>query len=351
MAFASESEKINERVRFFVHIAPGRDRSPVRISREAIMFLNQAKRPYFLLYSLPLALAACSSNSSAPAKASTDAGTGDAGTTLSFNVVEGESATTPIAGALAYAEYMDGKNESATADATGKVTFTSASIASGVESVSFGASARSVQSYVEPDLSSLASAPVSLGLLAPPPTFKLSGALKPVTAGDSVIMQPSISAEQGFLADNLGASASYAMGVPPDVLFTIYGSEYLQNDKAFTRGFSTTITKWFHVDHPGLTSDTTFDIDLTTLPSDTPTTASGTIDIPGGDSGPLGGASTAYVIVLGQNGQSPISIPNIGFTTSIQLSSDNSSFLYSVQYVPYPNVMPYTYGQITQVDG
>jgi hypothetical protein len=338
-------------MRFFVHIALDRDRSPVRISREAIMFLKQAKRPYFILYSLPLALAACSGKSSSGA-APEDAGVSDAGASaLSFNVVEAESKTTPISGALAYAEYMDGKNESAQSDATGKVTFTSASIASGVESVSFGAAARTVHSFVEPNVASLTGAPITLEVTALPPTFVLSGALKPVTAGDSVLMQSSISPSADFLKDNVTASSTYSFTLPSNILFTVYGSEYLMTTGALTRGFSTTITKWFHVDHPGLTSNTTFDLDLTALPSDTSMTASGTLEIPGGDSGPLGGASTAFVIVLGQNGQSATGLPNIGFTTSIQVSSDNSSFLYSLEYVPYPNLTPSTYGQITQVDG
>lgn len=325
------------------------------------MFLKRASSPYVFACSLPfavacgvLSLSGCSSSSKiAPEATPDDAGVGDTGSpSLSFTVVEAESTKTPIAGALAYAQYKDGKDEHARADASGKVTFTSTSLAGGLAAVSVGTATRTIHTFVEPDVSALASKPFSLELLVVPQTFKLSGPLTPTTPGDSILMQASISPAIGnFQADKVSAPAAYSLQLPPNLLFTVYGSEYLQTQTQFSRGFDSTITKWFHVDHPGLTSDTTFALDLTALPSDKPMTANGTLEIPGGAVGPLGGASTAFVLVLGNNGQSNDGVPNIGFTTSIKIASDALSFVYTLEYVPYPNLTPYTYAQITQVDG
>ncbi len=327
------------------------------------MTLKRASSPFFFACSsLPLAIACALSGCSSSSKTAPDpvvdldAGVVEAAApqSFSFTVSQSESAATPIAGAMAYAQYKDGTGEHAQSDAMGKVTLTSPGLASGVLALSLGIAKRSIQSLVEPDVTALGSKGMALSLLTRP-TFKLSGPLTPLTSGDSILMQASASAGNGnFQADKVSAPASYAVRLPPNELFTIYGSEFLITEAQFSRGFDTTITKWFHVDHPGLTSDTTFALDLTALPSDKPATATGTLEIPGGTVGPLGGASTAVVLVLGDDGQSGASqlgLPNIGFTTSIKISSDSTHFDYALEYVPYPNVKPSTYAQITQVDG
>ncbi len=258
-------------------------------------------------------------------------------------MVEDESPSTGLSGALAYLEFVDGTSELETADAMGHVVFTGTGIASGVVSVTAALDAtRTITSTVKPDFSSMKQ--VRVPLAQGTPTFNLVGTVKPVTVGDALSMQTS---QRGlFIADHMSALTPYKMAVQPGQLFTVYGVEgNYPGASLFAREYTFDVVQFFHFDHPSLTADnTTYDIDITALPADPTATATGEIIIPGGDSGPLGGASSAWVTVQ-------TSGANIGQATAMSVTADKSSFAYTVEYVAYAGVTPYTLGQILQADG
>jgi hypothetical protein len=128
-----------------------------------------------------------------------------------------------------------------------------------------------------------------------------------------------------------GGGGTYSMAVKPDTPFSIFSVEHTapETQSVGPRGRETEIKRWAKIDHPAVTADTTFDIDLAAASPLVPTKVKGKLIIPGGDTGPLGGSSSALVFVHDDSG-----FGNVGLSSKVDLTADGSAFDFDLEYVP-----------------
>ncbi|MEO7110284.1 MAG: hypothetical protein ABI183_07605 [Polyangiaceae bacterium] len=296
--------------------------------------------------------AACSSSSSQSLGAPvSDGGAGDAQGSnvepITFNVFEDESPATPIAGALVSLDYNDGTDELQTSDVTGKVTFVSSSIASGVTVVSGGTTGRIITTVIAPNVAAYESKGLKLTLRTSTafPSANLTGAISDkLIAGDLLGISTT---SYGSYQDN--TAATYTLSVLTGQPFTLVGLEHSAN-VVTGQNSALTVRQWFHIDHPALTAAATLDLDVGTQTPDTPSTISGTITIPP-NAGTFATDCKAALVLYGADAESLSFTPQIGVATSTTLSADKGSFAYTANYITLPNVSPYAIAELYTSDG
>jgi len=306
-------------------------------------------RSYSKLAVVLLPFLGCSSSSTSPGVSvdgGTDGSSSDAGTPTSLTIVEQESPTTPIPGAIMNLDYGDGTSELETAGADGVVSFTSASRASGVLDLSAGVAGRIVTTIMAPDLPKYESKGLQLTLRGAAATaVPLTGTITNKNAPDDRLALsttlPATRFDQTLL--------TYSLKLPPNEPFTLVGTDYSSAGSGRSGAF--TVNKWFHVDHAALTGPTTFDIDVSAQAADTATTVSGTIVIPAAASTSFKSTCKMTVTVYGVDLTKLAFTAQVGMFVTATLSADQASFAYTAQYITLPGITPFTILELDASDG
>ncbi len=161
----------------------------------------------------------------------------------------------------------------------------------------------------------------------PSPVAKLMGNISnKADPADVVALYP-----PGLGAGIDAPGANYSITVPTGRPYSIVGFEYKPDATQPDRGTSATTVKFFKIDRPAQSADTTLDLDMSQIAAESTTKGSATITVPGGDSGPLGGTTRSFFYTADLDGNA-----FYGVWPKAVLSADKSAFDISFEYVAPP---------------
>jgi hypothetical protein len=162
---------------------------------------------------------------------------------------------------------------------------------------------------------------------APPVVAHLTGNItNKANAGDYVSLY---SPNAGLGTDT--PAGNYMITVPTGHPYTVTGWEWTPAATPPARGFDNSAVKWFKLDQPMQTSDAMANIDMNAVTQVTSTKVNITVNIPGGDTGPLGGTSQSVTGLNNLDGNE-----NYAAAPKSTVSADKASFAESVEFVPPP---------------
>lgn len=282
-----------------------------------------------------LGVLACSSSESTPPAPAPDGGATPPGTTLTVWIYEqpkpGGTAT-PLAGATVAFDPPEGSGErvEVTTEADGKATAT-IDIGTGPATISATAPNHVTVTALEVSPEENKKLPqnpfgkpiTDLVLLLGPNgkgsvanSVEIRGSIIGKAAPDNEVGIGSTGVYQSYIFP----SAQYAARVPKGVPFSLMCFEGPPGDFSVPRSFDRATIRLFRVDHPAIDANTPFDIDASqgTLQQ---TTIHWKVELPGGDSGPLGGTSQVYANIVSFD-----SGANKGFFRHIAPTADKNAF-------------------------
>ncbi len=179
--------------------------------------------------------------------------------------------------------------------------------------------------------------------LAPPPGVKVSGTATNAAASDDNLTISSTVA-QSFSQAPVGA---YQLTVPANTPFSLIGLDWKGPSTApAPRTIEQTFIKFFRIDRPAITADTTLDIDVGAQAALPTKSAKVKVQIPGGPTGSLGGQSTGYCTVALQGPSTFLGAP-----TKIAPAVDGASFDGDMTWVEVGTGLPFHYCYVAAPDG
>jgi hypothetical protein len=121
-------------------------------------------------------------------------------------------------------------------------------------------------------------------------TVEISGKLTGKSSPDNEI---GLGANTGFYGSGIFPSDTYALRVPKGVACSLLGFEGPVPDVSVPRTFDRASLRLFRLDRPAIDANTVVDLDVSqgTLPQ---ATIHWSVELPGGDAGPLGGTSQVF---------------------------------------------------------
>ena len=249
-------------------------------------------------------------------------------------------AETPIGGAVVDYDSPNGGRIELTTAADGHATF-SIDTSSGPGNVTAFFPAHRIVTDIGVSPETVGNIPHPAGYMSPAPAADLVIHLSPLNALQNAVTvngkltNPFGPGEfVGLSNDSLydyeyTVTSDYKLTVPKGAAYTIYGVEAHAGGVQPPRGLAQSLDRWFTIPGPVESADAAADFDLSQATDSTVTTVHANAAIPGGEEGPMGGASRCGYAGFSYNDSArPTAV--LGAAANCSLGSDGQSFDFEI---------------------